>query len=60
MKVQVPSKGEASIRAKIIKKDGTEIDLGTLYYRGPWYKYIYLKISSWFKRRFAKWQQPRR
>ncbi len=44
--------GEASISAKIIKKDGTVIDLGKICYSGPWYKVLFWKIS---RRGGKKW-----
>ena len=51
LKMLSPSKGEASISAKIIKKDGRVIDLGMVCYSGPWYKVAMWRISKWLRRR---------
>jgi len=42
---------EISIGAKVIKKDGTVIDLGKVCYDGPWYKVLFWKISMFLKGR---------
>ena len=44
---------EISIGAKVIKKNGTVIDLGKVCYDGPWYKVWLWKISRYLRER--KW-----
>lgn len=51
MKVAAKLKSEASISAKVIKKNGTVIDLGKICYTGPWYKVLLWKISRLLRRR---------
>lgn len=46
-----PSKPEASISARVIKKNGRVIDLGRICYTGPWYKVLTWKISRLLRRR---------
>lgn len=48
MKVVAKVKSEASVSAKVIKKDGTVIDLGKICYTGPWYKVLFWKLSRIF------------
>ncbi len=51
MRVFTKAKSEATISAKIIKKDGRIIDLGVISYTGPWYKKVLWRISKLLRRR---------